>query len=50
MLFGAIFWSVFADKHGRRIAFMLSLACIVFTGLVTALASSVNMLIVLRTI
>lgn len=50
MLFGAMFWSVFADKNGRRIAFMLSLACIVFAGFAAALSSSVNMLIVLRTI
>ena len=50
MLFGAIFWSVYADKHGRQRAFLLSLICFVVAGLATALAWSANALIVLRTI
>lgn len=50
MLFGAIFWSVYTDKRGRHSAFLLSLICVVVTGLAMALAQSVNMLIVLRTI
>ena len=50
MLFGAIFWSVYADKHGRQRAFLLSLICFVVAGLATALAWSANAMIVLRTI
>ena len=50
MLFGAIFWSVYADKHGRQRAFLLSLICFVVAGLATALAWSANAVIVLRTI
>eukprot|EP00904_Undaria_pinnatifida_P013112 jgi/Undpi1/8931/HiC_scaffold_26.g11392.m1 len=50
MLFGAIFWSVYADKHGRQGAFLLSLICFVVAGFATALAWSANSMIVLRTI
>ena len=50
MIFGVIFWSVYADKHGRQRAFLLSLTCFVVAGLATALAWSANALIVLRTI
>lgn len=43
-------WSVVADKHGRRIACILSLACTVLMGLASALSSSAWMLIVCRTL
>lgn len=48
MLFGAIFWSVYADKHGRRSAFVLTLGCIFVTGLASALATSFPLLLIFR--
>lgn len=50
MLFGAVFWSVFADKRGRRSAFILSLSCIFVAGLVSAFAPSFYLLLLLRAI
>lgn len=49
-MFGAIFWSVYADKRGRHSAFLWSLIFLVVTGLATALSGSVKTLIILRTI
>lgn len=43
-------WSVVADKHGRRLACILSLACIALTGMGSALSSSAWMLIMFRTL
>lgn len=50
MIFGALFWSVYADKRGRRSTFTLSLACIFVGGLVSALAPSFHALMLFRAI
>eukprot|EP00904_Undaria_pinnatifida_P002351 jgi/Undpi1/12116/HiC_scaffold_48.g14089.m1 len=50
MLLGAVFWSVYADKCGRRNAFILSLACIFIAGLASAFAPSFYMLLFFRAI
>lgn len=40
MLVGAGFWSIFADKRGRRNAFVLSLACVFVGGVASAFSQS----------
>lgn len=50
MLFGAAFWSVYADKRGRRDAFIKSFACIFVGGLASALAPSFLWLLLFRAI
>lgn len=50
MLLGAVFWSILADKRGRRSAFILSLACIFVAGLASALAPSFYFLLFFRAI
>ena len=50
MIFGAILWAALADRRGRRIACLLSLATNVFAGFASALSSSAGMLIVCRTL
>ena len=50
MLFGAVFWSILADKRGRRSAFILSLACIFVAGLASAFAPSFYWLLLFRAI
>ena len=50
MSFGAVFWSVYADKRGRRSAFILSLSVIVLAGLASALVPSFRQLLVSRAI
>ncbi|CAM9370411.1 unnamed protein product [Ascophyllum nodosum] len=48
MLFGVMFWSVYADKHGRRWAFVLTQACIFVAGLASSLAPSFSLLLLSR--
>lgn len=48
MLFGAMFWPVYADTRGRRSAFILSLACIFVVGLASAFAPSFYVLLFFR--
>ena len=50
MLFGGLFWPVYADKRGRRSAFILSLACIFVAGVASAFAPSFLCLMILRAI
>ena len=50
MLFGGVFWPVYADKRGRRSAFILSLACIFVAGVASAFAPSFLWLMFSRTI
>lgn len=50
MTLGAVFWSVYADKRGRRSAFMLSLSFIFLAGLASALVPSFLLLLGSRTI
>lgn len=50
MLVGAGFWSVFADKRGRRTAFVMSLACVFFGGILSALSSSLALLCLCRVV
>lgn len=48
MLVGAGFWSVYADKRGRRNAFVISLTCVFIGGVLSALASSLALLCLCR--
>lgn len=48
MLFGAMFWSVYADTHGRRRAFVLTLGCIFVAGLASAFAPTFALLLFFR--
>ena len=48
MIFGAVFWSVYADKRGRRSAYLASLACIFLAGLASAFAPSALWLVAFR--
>lgn len=48
MSFGAVFWSVYADKHGRRNAFFLTLSVVFLAGLASALVPSFRLLLVSR--
>ena len=50
MLMGAGFWSVFADKRGRRNAFVLSLTCVFVGGVLSALSSSLALLCLCRVV
>lgn len=50
MLVGAGFWSVFADKRGRRNAFVMSLACVFVGGVLSALSSSLALLCLFRVV
>lgn len=49
MLFGVVFWSVYADRYGRRNAFVLTLACIFVAGLASSFAPSFVSLLLCRT-
>ncbi|CAM9826659.1 unnamed protein product, partial [Laminaria digitata] len=48
MIFGAVFWSVYADKRGRRSAFLASLSCIFLAGLASAFSPSALWLVGFR--
>lgn len=48
MLIGAGFWSVYADKCGRRTAFVQSLACVFLGGVASAVAPSLVTLCIFR--
>ncbi|CAM9239647.1 unnamed protein product [Ectocarpus fasciculatus] len=48
MLVGAGFWSVYADKRGRRTAFVSSLACVFVGGVFSALSPSLSVLCLCR--
>lgn len=48
MFFGAAFWSVYADKHGRRGAFVFSLVFVFIGGLASAVSPSVHALLLFR--
>ncbi|CAM9239572.1 unnamed protein product [Ectocarpus fasciculatus] len=48
MIVGAGFWSVYADKRGRRTAFVLSLACVFVGGVFSALSPSLSILCLCR--
>eukprot|EP00904_Undaria_pinnatifida_P013100 jgi/Undpi1/8920/HiC_scaffold_26.g11381.m1 len=48
MLIGAGFWSVYADKCGRRTAFVQSLACVFLGGVASAAAPSLVTLCIFR--
>ena len=48
MLIGAGFWSVYADKCGRRTAFVQSLACVFLGGVASAAAPSLATLCIFR--
>lgn len=48
MLIGAGFWSIYADKRGRRTAFVRSLACVFVGGVASALAPSLLLLCLCR--
>lgn len=48
MLFGAMFWSVYADRRGRRTAFVLSLGCTFVAGVASSLAPSFLFLLASR--
>lgn len=48
MLIGAGFWSIHADKHGRRIAYVQSLACVFVGGVLSALSPNLVFLCVCR--
>lgn len=50
MLIGAGFWSVYADKCGRRTAFVQSLACVFLGGVASAVAPSLATLCIFRTV
>lgn len=50
MSFGAVFWSVYADKHGRRNAFFLTLSVVFLAGLASALVPSFRLLLVSRAV
>eukprot|EP00903_Cladosiphon_okamuranus_P008140 g7839.t1 len=50
MLVGAGFWSVYADKRGRRNAFVLSLTCVFVGGVLSALSSSLALLCLCRVV
>ncbi|CAM9370337.1 unnamed protein product [Ascophyllum nodosum] len=48
MLIGAGFWSVYADKYGRRSAFVISLAFVFFGGVISAASPSLLVLCICR--
>ncbi|CBN77753.1 major facilitator transporter [Ectocarpus siliculosus] len=48
MLVGAGFWSIYADKRGRRTAFVSSLACVFVGGVLSSLAPSFFVLCLCR--
>ncbi|CAN0286451.1 unnamed protein product [Discosporangium mesarthrocarpum] len=48
MLFGAVFLSIYADRQGRRAAFILSLVIIFFGAIASALAPNYYALVALR--
>lgn len=48
MLLGAGFWSVYADKRGRRSAFVVTLAFVFVGGVVSAVSPSLVWLCVCR--
>ncbi|CAM9992240.1 unnamed protein product [Ectocarpus sp. 4 AP-2014] len=48
MLVGAGFWSIYADKRGRRTAFVSSLACVFVGGVFSALSPSLYILCLCR--
>ncbi|CAN0548700.1 unnamed protein product, partial [Ectocarpus sp. 8 AP-2014] len=48
MLVGAGFWSIYADKRGRRTAFVSSLACVFVGGVFSALSPSFHVLCLCR--
>ncbi|CAB1101540.1 unnamed protein product [Ectocarpus sp. CCAP 1310/34] len=48
MLVGAGFWSIYADKRGRRTAFVSSLACAFVGGVFSAFSSSFHLLCLCR--
>lgn len=48
MLFGAVFWSVYADRCGRRRAFLASLCFTFVAGLASAFSRSFTVLALLR--
>ena len=48
MLVGAGFWSIYADKRGRRTAFVSSLACVFVGGIFSALSPSLFVLCLCR--
>ncbi|CAM9479814.1 unnamed protein product [Ectocarpus sp. 13 AM-2016] len=48
MLIGAGFWSIYADKRGRRTAFVSSLACVFVGGVFSALSPSFHLLCLCR--
>ncbi|CAM9284325.1 unnamed protein product, partial [Sphacelaria rigidula] len=50
MMVGAMFWSIMADRHGRRPAFMFSLLAAFLAGIGSALAPSFLSFLVLRVI
>jgi MFS family permease len=47
---GSIFWGWFADKYGRRPAYLYSCAIIIAGGLMTAIAPSFELLVIVRAI
>ncbi|CAN0367999.1 unnamed protein product, partial [Ectocarpus sp. 13 AM-2016] len=50
MLVGAGFWSVYADKRGRRTGFVSSLACVFVGGVLSALSPSFFVLCLCRAV
>ncbi|CAN0067204.1 unnamed protein product [Scytosiphon promiscuus] len=48
MLLGAGFWSIYADKRGRRTAFVQSLACVFVGGVFSAASPSFGLLCLCR--
>ncbi|CAN0104092.1 unnamed protein product, partial [Ectocarpus sp. 13 AM-2016] len=50
MLVGAGFWSVYADKRGRKTAFVSSLACVFVGGVLSALSPSFFVLCLCRAV
>ncbi|CAN0121308.1 unnamed protein product [Hapterophycus canaliculatus] len=48
MLIGAGFWSIYADKCGRRTAFVQSLACVFIGGVGSAVSPSFGVLCLCR--
>lgn len=50
MLIGAAFWTIYADKRGRRNAFVASLLCVFVGGLASAVAPSLLALCICRVV
>lgn len=50
MVFGASFWSVYADKRGRKSAFVWSLALVFIAGVLSAASPSLAVLCLCRVV